>query len=640
MVEEVKVVECCMVTPSEETPRCRLWLSPLDLMMVNRGHTPIVYFYRSASVSDDGFFEVARLKAAMAKALVPFCPLAGRLGVDGDGRPEIDCTGQGARFMVARSELAAADFSARQPSPEPRRLFVPRDIDDVILAVQVTFFKCGGVALGTALHHVAIDALSAFHFFQTWSAFSRDEAGDGAGAAATALELPCHDRTLLRARSPPRVVNPDALSVFLPLKNDPNIPVPEPSGPAVNEIFVLSNDQVTALKRACGGASTFCVLFAHVWRCLCAARRLPTDAETRFSFPANFRRSLRPSLPARYFGNGIIMVGTACKVRDVVATDGSKDQAPLASVAGRIRDVVRGLDDELVRSSIDYLETAPTMPAACSMPATELTKHWIIKNDDLKDKELQELGSETFGKMMDSDASSGEEYGPMGLDQRIQDEFFNSSDSNEEVDMIMLMSMQEEMDREWRHTTTTSSSQGIAAANSVKQKCTAALRMLALGTIADVTGEMVRMRESMCLKTTVKFACAVLEVFGPEYLREPNVEDTEKLLAIGEAMGFPEMLGSINCMHWQWKNCPKGLRGMYQGHTREATIILKVAASQDLWIWHAFFEMPGSHIDINVLQRSPVFRRLCNGESTSCNYTVNGRDYNMGYYLANGIYPQ
>ena len=109
---------------------------------------------------------------------------------------------------------------------------------------------------------------------------------------------------------------------------------------------------------------------------------------------------------------------------------------------------------------------------------------------------------------------------------------------------------------------------------SAKQKCTTALRMLALGTTADAIGEMVRIRESTCVKTTVKFARTVVQVFGAEYLRESNVQDTEKLLAIGEARGFSGMLRSIDCMHWQWKNCPKGLRGMYQGHTKEATIIL------------------------------------------------------------------
>nr|XP_020152668.1 uncharacterized protein LOC109737967 [Aegilops tauschii subsp. strangulata] len=175
---------------------------------------------------------------------------------------------------------------------------------------------------------------------------------------------------------------------------------------------------------------------------------------------------------------------------------------------------------------------------------------------------------------------------------------------------------------------------------SAKQKCTVALRMLALGTAADVVGEMVRMGESTCLKTTIKFARAMVEVFGPEYLREPNAQDTKKLLAIGEARGFPGMLGSIDFMHWQWKNYPKGLPGMHQGHTREATIILEAVTSHDLWIWHAFFGTPSSHNDINVLQRSPVFRRLCNGKSPPCNYTVNGRDYNMGYYLVDDIYPR
>ncbi|KAE8806422.1 Polygalacturonase ADPG1 [Hordeum vulgare] len=107
---------------------------------------------------------------------------------------------------------------------------------------------------------------------------------------------------------------------------------------------------------------------------MCAAWRLSPDAQMRLTFPANLRHSLRPPLRARYFGNGTILLGAACKVRDVVAA-GSGDQAPLASVAGRIRDAVRGLDDELVRSTIDYLETAPTMHAACSMPATSPVPH-------------------------------------------------------------------------------------------------------------------------------------------------------------------------------------------------------------------------------------------------------------------------
>ncbi|KAE8788182.1 hypothetical protein D1007_37785 [Hordeum vulgare] len=52
-----------------------------------------------------------------------------------------------------------------------------------------------------------------------------------------------------------------------------------------------------------------------------------------------------------------------------------------------------------------------------------------------------------LGETMDFDASSDEAYGQTKLDRLIQDEFFDSSDSDEEVDMMVLMSMQEEMDQ-------------------------------------------------------------------------------------------------------------------------------------------------------------------------------------------------
>jgi hypothetical protein len=78
---------------------------------------------------------------------------------------------------------------------------------------------------------------------------------------------------------------------------------------------------------------------------------------------------------------------------------------------------------------------------------------------------------------------------------------------------------------------------------------------------------------------------------------------------------------------------------MYSGHVQAPTIILEVVASKDLWIWHAFFGLPRSHNDINVLQRSPLFAKLCEGEVSEVNYSINGHDYKMGYYLANGVYP-
>ncbi|XP_073355261.1 uncharacterized protein [Aegilops tauschii subsp. strangulata] len=126
------------------------------------------------------------------------------------------------------------------------------------------------------------------------------------------------------------------------------------------------------------------------------------------------------------------------------------------------------------------------------------------------------------------------------------------------------------------------------------QKCTAAIRMLAYGIPGDLVDEYVRMSETTCLMSMYKFCQAVIEVFRPEYLRQPTAADIVRLLTTNTARGFPGMLGSIDC----------------------------------------------SHNDINVLQRSPVFARLAEGHSPPVNFEINGHQYNKGYYLADGIYPQ
>ncbi|CAN6224157.1 unnamed protein product [Urochloa humidicola] len=311
--KQVQVIESSsFVAPREATPTKGLWLSPLDLAAA-RGHTPLVYLYRSGAA----FVDVARLKEAMSKALVPFYPLAGRLGINGDGRVEISCHGEGALFVVARSSLTAEDVDFSRPSPQLRGMFVPRiEPSSLIMATQVTFLKCGAVALGVAVHHAAVDGPSTCHFMQTWSAISRH------GDAAAAVELPCHDRTLIRARTPP---------ITLPA-TCPRLALSDSSEPTSTEVFTISRGQLAALKRLCGGASTFCSVGALVWRCATAARarRLSPRATACLSFPADVRRRVRPPLPARYFGNAQVSLCAAGAVAEVAS------EAALATVAGRI----------------------------------------------------------------------------------------------------------------------------------------------------------------------------------------------------------------------------------------------------------------------------------------------------------------
>ncbi|XP_057777882.1 uncharacterized protein LOC130996602 [Salvia miltiorrhiza] len=172
------------------------------------------------------------------------------------------------------------------------------------------------------------------------------------------------------------------------------------------------------------------------------------------------------------------------------------------------------------------------------------------------------------------------------------------------------------------------------------QKCTAAMRVLAYGTGADLHDEYLRMSAQTIRRSVEKFVEGVINNFGDEYLRKPNEEDLSYLLHVGEQRGFPGMLGSIDCMHWEWKNCPTAWAGQYAGRNGKATIILEAVASQDLWIWHAFFGTPGSRNDINVLEQSPVFKDILEGRAPEVSYVVNGHEKNMGYYLTDGIYPQ
>jgi hypothetical protein len=60
--------------------------------------------------------------------------------------------------------------------------------------------------------------------------------------------------------------------------------------------------------------------------------------------------------------------------------------------------------------------------------------------------------------------------------------------------------------------------------------------------------------ESQAIKCVKRFAVGMVKVSGANYLRAPNAQDTTRFLEINATRGFTGMPGSIDCMHWRWKN--------------------------------------------------------------------------------------
>ena len=173
------------------------------------------------------------------------------------------------------------------------------------------------------------------------------------------------------------------------------------------------------------------------------------------------------------------------------------------------------------------------------------------------------------------------------------------------------------------------------------QKCSSAIKQLATGAPPDEFDEYLEMAQRTSRECLQFFCDAIIELYARDFLRRPTSHDVACLYEAHEARHhIPGMIGSLDCTHFVWRNCPMELRGQYKrGDHQYPTIMMEAVASQDLWIWHAFFGPPGSNNDVNVVMQSPLFLTERNGTAPKCPFVVNGHTYKRGYYLCDGIYP-
>ncbi|CAN1166812.1 Shikimate O-hydroxycinnamoyltransferase [Linum perenne] len=347
---KVDVIESSIVCPLEGTKSShRLWLSNLDLVH-DRIHLPLLYLYKA--VENNGFFEAGVLKEALRRVLALFYPVAGRLVRDEIGRLEVECNGEGVLFIEAETDFRLSQVGESAPSSELLKLVSRVDYSQEIssyplLLLQVTRFKCGGASLGVGIHHSLLDGISTTSFINAWSNMAR-------GLPPTVS--PFLDRTFLRVRNPPspKFHHPEYDSAPTLINN----PVPKLTS---TTIIKFTPTQLSILRAKATNPNnnvrytTNQILIAHIWRCASQARGLADNQPTRLNMPVDGRPRLRPPIPREYFGN--IVFNTT-----IVTTVGELISEPVSRTVSRIHHAIKRMDDEYLRSAIDYLEN-PADPA-------------------------------------------------------------------------------------------------------------------------------------------------------------------------------------------------------------------------------------------------------------------------------------
>ncbi|KAJ4840144.1 hypothetical protein Tsubulata_000216 [Turnera subulata] len=339
-----------LIKPSKPTPHEFKPLSDIDDQDGLRVQIPVIHFYpynNNNNINyDDDPGQV--MKDAIAKALVFYYPLAGRL-IEGPNRKLIvECSGEGVMFIEADApEVSLEGFGELGP-PFPcieELLFdVPGShgmINTPLLLFQMTRLKCGGIVLAIRLNHAVSDAAGLMQFMLAIR--------DIAHRAESPRIKPVWERHLLNARFPPRVTC--KLHEY-----DQLVDTKEklPASKMTHRSFFFGPNQVSAIRsltpldlRQC---STFEILTAFMWRHRTVALQLDPNEEVRIICIVNARNKFNPPLPSGYYGN--------CTAYSVAKTTaGELTGTPLGYALKLVREAKGNVTEEYMRSIADLMVT-------------------------------------------------------------------------------------------------------------------------------------------------------------------------------------------------------------------------------------------------------------------------------------------
>nr|KYP34759.1 Anthranilate N-benzoyltransferase protein 1 [Cajanus cajan] len=354
---KVTIHETSMVFPSKETHQKSLFLSNIDKVL-NLDVETVHFFAANKDFSPQKVAEM--FKNALEDSLVVYDFLGGRLKLNSKtNRLEIDCNAEGAGFVVASCEYKLSEIGDLvYPNPAfAKFVHKSKDFlkpgDQPLCVAQLTSFKCGGFAIGFTTSHTTFDGLSFKTFLDNLAALAANK---------PLAVIPCHDRHLLAARSPPRVSFPHPELIKLGnLPTGPESGVFEASKEELDfKVFQLTSDNILSLKEKAIGSSgsrvtRFNVVTAHVWRCKALSAPYDAARASTILYAVDIRSRLNPPLPKGYAGNAVLTAYATAECEEL-------EKGPLSRLVEMVREGTMRMSDEYARSIIDWGEMNEGFP--------------------------------------------------------------------------------------------------------------------------------------------------------------------------------------------------------------------------------------------------------------------------------------
>ncbi|KAL0012080.1 hypothetical protein SO802_007188 [Lithocarpus litseifolius] len=324
-----------IVVPSEPTPSGLLRLPESD-QVAHWAHAPVIYIYRAKSNNTTIPFSFEAMKNSLSCALIHFYPLAGRLHWIEGGRLELDCNAMGVQLLEAYSEAELDELGDFAPTDAVRDLVPKVDYTTPIkewplLLVQVTRFRCGGLCVGVEISHTMVDGRSATHFTNSWAKTPRFDH----------IEYTTKPLVLIGRTDANEERKKETSATLLKLTREQV----EVLTKRANQVFV----GVTTIRPY----SRYEAIAGHMWRSACKVRAVDShnSQSTGARFGVGIRNRLKPSLPERYFGNAVSATVTPiCLYEELLSR-------PLSYSAGKLREAIERMDDEYIRSALDFISS-------------------------------------------------------------------------------------------------------------------------------------------------------------------------------------------------------------------------------------------------------------------------------------------